>query len=424
MNPCINDTLYEYFGKTEKEYLPFLNILHNNSRGICDQIRSLLYYRHNLKLSTHSDREDVIRILSRMLNSFEIVFPPMLLDLLRDSEDNKHYPDDTHPRDHLLHAFYVFCLGCYVYDQSAYFRQFHRHNSDDYFRSWIVAAFFHDIGYCFTKSINHTYISKVERLIKCGSQSQADIDEAFKFWSHLMLSESENTNLTELKHLFSSSDNFNSKVRSIPTSLFEKKDCYFEVDIERNNILNEIIQGVDDLNLLESDDLMGFHKKSSHGLTSTLFLVFLLRLRELIINDCRVSETIAHITEKVSKINTYDNYFTSFNAIALHDVGLKTKKIHLSENSNPLIPLLAISDNFQCWDREYYYFELPDMPRAPIPTTSVDVKERDGFLLWKHDDTEDPENTKHAEYDSLIKDCTKLIWKEDVMSIIKDGNHE
>jgi len=426
MNPCINGTLYEYFGKTDNTCFPFLGILHQRSNVICEQARIILQYRINQSVPLGNDRNLVLDFLTRVLNVFDVAFPPFFLVLLKESEETQTYTH--HYRDHLLHTFYVFCLGCYVFDHSVFFRKFHKNSNEDCFRNWIVAAFFHDIGYCFAKSENpNEYGLKVKSIINCSR----DIKASYEFWSHLILANPIDQSSTQdsFQSLFDNDRQFFIKVQSMPNDLFSKENnYYFSRFIGEANFIEDLLDFLTMEIMLPIDACYDIYerRKPQHGFQSSLLLIFLLKLKEWIITECKVRVRISEQEAKVSIANTRDGFLHGLLSIAFHDIQLICdKKVRINDIKSPIIPLLAITDNLQCWDREYYYFGEPsDEQRAPIPPTLVNIEEKDGVLFWKHDDTQDHIITKYAEYGSVIMDCSKFICKEDVESIIKDGNHE
>jgi len=113
----INSDLIAYFKSIDpsKRLLSEINSKHE----VSDLIVYLLKARIGNNNFLETDRDGILLLYKRLSLLYHIPFPVYLLEILKQNEENKLYP--TYYRDHLLHSFYVFCLGCYIFDNSQIF---------------------------------------------------------------------------------------------------------------------------------------------------------------------------------------------------------------------------------------------------------------------------------------------------------------
>lgn len=270
-----------------------------------------IYISSNASIEKRDATIKIIEYLQNMYfpnfkNSFD------LFKALKDFEDKLLYSYVVYYRDHFLHSFQVFLLGCYIIDElitnDIPFDFLSRTNVDGFLRTWFLISIYHDIGYLsqnlikISENINKSYFKNISgiRLSKLELLISEKLDSIFY---ELLEEISYDLLLGEEKYFF----------------LGVKNE---DLEMQKNIYLNELIEN--------------YHFRN-HGIISSLFLYYTLNLD--------IDFIIAEKKEEFLK-----EFKLASAAIATHDLE-KQGRIHLNVSKNPFGCLLIICDNIQEWER-------------------------------------------------------------------------
>lgn len=213
-------------------------------------------------------------------------------------------------RDHLIHSFQIFLLGCYIAERSSIesfgFKIFT--NMDRFLRTWFLISFYHDIGYMaekliiLGKQIQNTYFDRVGgiKLSDINIEITEDLEAIFKNYLKIL---TDGIIIGEKEKFLSNKDNIQEE--------------------QRNIIYNELYEN---------------YKKRDHGIISSLFLYYTIYL------------DIDSLDDEQIKAQYLQELDIACCAIAIHSIE-KQRKLYLNFKKNHFGCLLILCDNIQEWNR-------------------------------------------------------------------------
>ncbi len=213
-------------------------------------------------------------------------------------------------RDHLIHSFQIFLLGCYIVERANveslpidFFSNMNR-----FLRTWFLISFYHDIGYM------------VEKLIDLGIEIQRTYFERI---GGIKLSEIRLTISDELDKIFKDY----MKILTEGIIIGENNKFILKQNNDREEqkkiIYNELLEN---------------YKMRDHGIMSSLFLHYTIYL------------DIDSLDNEILKVQYLQELNIACCAIAIHSIE-KQRKINVNFLKNPFGCLLILCDNIQEWNR-------------------------------------------------------------------------
>lgn len=214
-------------------------------------------------------------------------------------------------RDHFLHLFQVFLLGCFILEET---------NKNDFpidnlfdisperlIRTWLLISFYHDIGYF------------VEKLISIGEEIQKLY---FNKISGLKLTEFNLTFNTNLENVFKN------QIKTLTNGI---------VNGEKYILTNTVLNQSEDISLIIQNELESAFINRDHGIISALFLNYTMNLEMPLIE--------MHLQRLILQ-----DLSIACLAMSTHSIE-KSEKIHLNFENHNLGCLLVLCDNIQEWNR-------------------------------------------------------------------------
>lgn len=213
-------------------------------------------------------------------------------------------------RDHLIHSFQIFLLGCYIVERANveslpidFFSNMNR-----FLRTWFLISFYHDIGYM------------VEKLIDLGIEIQKTYFERI---GGIKLSEIKLTISDELDKIFKD------YMKILTEGIIIGENNKFI--LEKNNDIEEQKKII-------YNELLENYKMRDHGIMSSLFLYYTIYL------------DIDSLHDETLKVQYLQELNIACCAIAIHSIE-KQRKIYINFMKNPFGCLLILCDNIQEWNR-------------------------------------------------------------------------
>lgn len=421
----INSDLLEYF-EGDSEGFPMLSELERaRARSI---IVSILELRCGLPKKLAMARDRIPGLYEYLASIYKIPFPEYLLRLLYKIEERATL--HIKYRDHMLHLFYVFCLGCYIYDNSGYYRP---HNVEDSYRfmaNWVVAAFLHDLGYAFSEEefrSKHDTSAEFSRVVRCEN---GDIKESFAlFWSWVL------TLTKNGQPEFSVEGSAANAIQRVDKRELGLAFPYFWSTVEKcckfdqynGQDLFEELPGIEEMREFTGNEIniSGFYimdGRLNHGIESSLLLLFILKARASLISNNRLPEEIASSAREMDQFCDVNLFKDGIWAIALHDLSKEYMGASLEfTGTPPLISLLLLADGLQCWDRQYFRQEGRKISRSALPSNAVGIQCSDEDIFWYYDEgfSNNPEYINASYKNIVLGECALLLSKNDVEEIIK-----
>lgn len=214
-------------------------------------------------------------------------------------------------RDHFLHSFQVFLLGCYIVKKSIEndfpIEFLSGRNIESFIRVWFLIAIYHDIGYT------------VQDLLEIGKKIK-DI-----YFNHISGSSMTNLNIEFSERI---DGIFKEILETISYGILYGEEKYLDDIFAPNNEFN---------NKILLNELIEYYQKRNHGIISSLFLFYSFNLDITLLKPILIDEYSKEIKIACAAIST-------------HDIE-RYKKIHLNLNENPYGCLLILCDNLQDWNR-------------------------------------------------------------------------
>lgn len=420
----INEDLFEYFmGDTNGH--PMLGELERVRVRIF--IAAILEQRCAYPDNIPIDREALPAFYKRMAKIYEIPFPPYLLTLLYKVEEGANLYERY--RDHMLHLFYVFCLGCYIFDNSSFYRAIEVDDVHNFMANWIVAAFLHDVGYIFSEDEfgrKHETGAEFQRIVRCGT---GDIKQSFNlFWSWVLtVTQNEQPEFAVPDSTANAILRVNRRDLELAVPYFwstEEKCCKF--DQYNSKDLFEELPRMNDMqyytnNVINVYDFYSREGRYNHGLVSSLVLLFIVEARKTLISNGKLPEEITDLARQKDAHCSICRFRDGIWAISLHDLRTDYTRVSvLATQTPPLISLLLLADGLQCWDRQYFRQESSHL-RAPLPASAVGLRCSEGDIFWDYEKSysDEPEYI-NASYDRIVLgECTAFLSRNDVERIIK-----
>ena len=240
-------------------------------------------------------------------------------------------------RDHFIHLFQVFLLGCYIIESACDggypLGKLYDINPERFIRTWFLISFYHDIGYLaekliiIGKEIQKIYFDTISglNLTEFEIKISKSLDQIFKDYLKII---TEGILIGETNKFI-----FDKKLNSTP---------------KLNIVLNELLEK---------------YKRRDHGIMSALFLYYTFYMDI----DFIEKEVIAN--EYLQDLNI------ACCAIAIHSLE-KSEKIHIDFENNDLGCLLILCDNIQEWNRprmenlKFFEFDIWESLEITVNPTS------------------------------------------------------
>ncbi len=214
-------------------------------------------------------------------------------------------------RDHFLHSFQVFILGCYLIKIAKVsdlpFDFLSPTNIESFLRIWFLISIYHDIGYT------------TQKLAQIGNEVN---EKYFQNISGVRLSK------------FSLS--FNTYLKGVFKKILDKLS--FIILGGEENLYSEKAKGIDKIQkAVILNEMIDNFENNNHGVISSLFLHYSFNLDVELIDISLKEVYLKELAIACAGISTHDLE--------------KYKKIHLNFKKNPFGCLLILCDNLQDWYR-------------------------------------------------------------------------
>jgi hypothetical protein len=360
-------------------------------------------------------------------------------------------------RDHVVHSLLVYLLGLYIYSSSQIVREamLKLGGSEEFFRSWKVAALFHDIGYFLNVTDKEVAKATQESLLrKLGDFIENPLltyGEAYGTFSLLKADEKriksrvrslpqwDLETITDLRRPFAPADGhildeLDDLVQGANLADAGEKRYCFRYDRYSRDIDADDHERCDDHGMISAMILLGQYTYFQRYVDALCKLEILEQVKAL---PPEVDDELPNLPSKVAL--WFNSVRQAAAAIALHNVHvtgwensdadssiargepyyLTLDQYELTLAETPLAWLLALTDALQCWDRP----KRTEVPRSlkhcslkyqeiRITATPIDKL----AISFKTDDYRD---TPRSSFSRLMNDLGEYM---DDLGVLEEGN--
>ncbi|MHA1380575.1 MAG: hypothetical protein ACTSRG_19585 [Candidatus Helarchaeota archaeon] len=285
--------------------------------------------------------KDLIEIyFSRLPNSYEF------LKSWNEYENILLYTIELNYRDHFLHQFYVFLLGCYIFKKIilAGYRLPFSIPQKKFANLWLITSIFHDLGYPTQKVV---------------LLNQRLLDIYFKNIDGVKIPEIE-LNFEENKEKA-----FLDYLKLFSYGYQKGESFFYEIDesFDRNSLNSNHIYEL----------FVNFYKKREHGIMGGLFILDSLRF------------DLQFFTDKEKESYNQQFHHSAF-SLSLHNIQ-KYKKTQITFGKHPISYFLTLCESLQEWHRpkENPIDKSLKKLKWGLRDIEIDIKYEDSKLTFKID---------------------------------------